>query len=185
MAHLLKTMNKEIAEHLDEEGQPRPGLGEMVIYYPRPGELRAGAGHYTAIVTRVNEDDTLDLVVVYDADDLVGQRHIPRRSPDGGLGWERIARKKRDDAAGWSERVRSLEEQVAMLTKVLLGGYEAPRESILQILDEHEDRLEAIAPTLSAARPEASKPKKPKQKQPKAAAKAAPKPPAIGLKRGK
>lgn len=134
-----------------------PKVSDTVIFYPRPGELRAGAGKHAAIVTAVNDDDTLDLVVIFDADDFIGQRRVPMRINGEGMGW---VKKPSPTAA--------LEDRIARLERQLLGDLVlADGDSILGILDEHEDRLTAVE---SAPKPVPAK--VPKQ----AKAKAKPKP---------
>lgn len=119
-----------------------PGPGQGVAYYPRPGELRAGKGVHAAIVTAANEDDgSLDLVVVYDADDFIGMRRVPRRTGNEGMGWVAMP-----GIAALTARVEALEAAVAKLGRQLFGAdlTLSDTDSILGIIDEHEDRIEAM-----------------------------------------
>jgi hypothetical protein len=162
--HLLSSVNRDAAEAIGRGGNESalPGVGELVIFYPRPGELRAGVGRHTALVTRSNEDDnSLDLVVVYDSDDLVGQRRVPKRSLDGGMGWETPRRRSSvlqvehevpgpatapEVVAALMRQVEALEKTVAGLQKTIFGEFEAPPEAFVEILSDHEDRLIKLEP---------------------------------------
>lgn len=148
MGHLLKTVNPEAAADIANETKPIPCIGETVIFFPRPGELRAGRGKHAAIVTAVNDDDTLDLVVVYDADDFIGQRRVARRSLDGGMGWEtRKVETAHSDPRlhDICNRVDALEKATETIRALVLGKLTMPNgESVLGILDEHEDRLDRL-----------------------------------------
>lgn len=195
MSHLLSTVNPEAAAAITERpiqtaapaedllsAQPvasaappvapepeqtsLPGVGDGVTYFPRPGELRAGKGLHAAIVTAVNpEDRTVDLVVVYDADDFVGMRRVPARLNREGMGWE--PKPAVNDA-----RIAALEAAVDRLSRQVLGSLVlSDGDSLLGILDEHEDRLTElepqVTPVVRAAAPVAAK-AKPKAKRKKA-----------------
>lgn len=167
MSHYLKTINEAAAQDAPVALKPDlPGISETVVFYPRPGELRAGRGRHAAIVTGTNEDGTLDLVVIYDADDFIGQRHVARRSLDGGMGWEPLPGKSMpkqmleatadgrlvpvpDNAAqfaGLVEENTKLRADLDALRKSIFGDFDAPTDSIVSILAEFEDKLDAGAP---------------------------------------
>jgi len=154
MAHLMKTINEDAAKDLSAP-EPLPGVGESVVFYPRPGELRAGRGKHAAIVTASNDDDqSLDLVVIYDADDFIGQRKVKRRSLDGGMGWEPMYATKTLPAAVLapdleainmlSKQIAELKATVVNLTSAVFGDFDVPKESLVDIMGEHEDRMQKI-----------------------------------------
>lgn len=157
MSHYLKTINEAAAQDAPPAPKPDlPGISETVVFYPRPGELRAGRGRHAAIVTGTNDDGTLDLVVIYDADDFIGQRHVARRSLDGGMGWEPLPMKV-DQASARTvfpppiddtdkKAIEELKTGLVELRKAIFGDFDAPPESIVSILAEFEDKLEAGAP---------------------------------------
>lgn len=170
---MTDTENQAAATPAAEVLTDRPTLGEPVVFHARPGELRRGNGRFSAIVTAVNEDDTVDLVVVFDADDFIGQRHVSPRSLDGGMGYTRLAYFKNaadvERLVGLVEvltgRVEALEAAVDRLTQQTFGDRELPEgESILGVLDEHEDRIQAAEKPKAPAKPK--KPKKPKAASP-------------------
>jgi hypothetical protein len=156
MGHLLKTVNPDAVAEIELQKRidvPLPKVSDTVIFFPRPGELRAGHGKHAAIVTAVHEEDkTLDLVVVYDADDLIGQRRVPRRNLDGGMGWESKSSSVaspndlqakldlfRSETSLENEGIRA---EISALRSIVFGRFQMPEgESIIGIVDEHEDRL--------------------------------------------
>lgn len=158
----------------DPKTLPLPGVGETVIFYPRPGELRPGRGKHAAIVTASNEeDDTLDLVVIFDYDDFVGQRRVKRRDLDGGMGWEprprfapfvNIPPHDTDTIARLYEELAKTNEKVAGIFQALFGSYEVPNEPLLEVIDNHEERLQKLEPNVSAAKKPEAKPKPAKGK---------------------
>lgn len=155
-----------------------PVIGEGVAYYPRTGELRAGKGVHAGIVTAVNpEDSTVDLVVVFDADDFIGIRRVPARQGNEGMGW---VMRGNAGVEALVPRVFELEAAVAKLQRQLLGDLSlADNDTILGIIDEHEDRMEALeAKAASAPVPAAVKAARKKAKtKTKAKARAASGPP--------
>ena len=162
MSHYLKTINEEAAVEPTAAAVDLPGIGETVIFFPRPGELRAGRGRHAAIVTGQNDDGTLDVVVIYDADDLVGCRRLARRSLDGGMGWEPVRQRQAEAAdpmvvSQLLDRVQQLTDRINALTHHVFGDYEIPKEPLLDVLDEHEQRLEAVEKAaIKAAKPAAA-----------------------------
>ena len=179
MAHLMKTINEDAARD-NVAVEPLPGVGESVVFYPRPGELRAGRGKHAAIVTASNEDDqSLDIVVVYDADDFIGQRRVKRRSLDGGMGWEPLPTNKTLPARQLVEatengglklveltgplekRIAALEANHTKTVALILGEFLPPKESLVEIMGEHEDRMQKIE---DAAKTKAKKATKTKGK---------------------
>ena len=173
MAHLMKTINEDAAKDLGAP-DPLPGVGESVVFYPRPGELRAGRGKHAAIVTASNdEDQSLDLVVVYDADDFIGQRKVKRRSLDGGMGWEPLPNRPQVTVNRAPQEIAELRELIDNATKRLdalhasvFGDFEVPSESLVEVMGEHEDRMQKIEDMVTppVTRAKAKKAAKPKGK---------------------
>lgn len=164
--HLLSTVNPEAAQEADSGRlvphhgsgggdllalRPTlvPKIGEVVAYHPRPGEFRRGRTEFPAMVLQRDEASrTLDLLIFYDRDDQHTMEGVPEW-PQGQmtLGWSRIDSALSDDprVPELEARLAALEELVATLKSALLGNLDMPEgESVLSILDEHEDRIGVV-----------------------------------------
>jgi hypothetical protein len=152
MSHFLKTINPQEADRIGAGGPDDfPSIGDTVIYFPRPGELRPGRGQHFAMVTGSNEQQqVLDLVVVFDCDDMIGQRNVPRRSLDGGAGWEprKVHRPAAPSSVEGIESLRStinmLEERIKEMNRTIFGDFELPTESVLAVINEHDERIASV-----------------------------------------
>lgn len=188
MGHLLSTLNPEAAEEADSgrlvphhpEWPLLPRVGQMVSYHPRPGEFRRGREEFPAIVLHAEpERGTLDLLVVYDRDDWHGMEGVPRWPADGStLGWTQAEPPRSDSARDprfddMLAKLDMLEGMIEALASRIFGKLEMPEgETLLGILDEHEDRVttletncpkaEAIEKKLATLRQEINAKAKPK-----------------------
>lgn len=118
MAHMLASVNPAAAEEIMHP-TPLPDIGETVVYIPRTGEVRAGKKRVPAIVMgRDLDNGLLDLVVIYDADDFLSVRRVPRHAGDD-RGWElpegRRATMFAVSANADDTRLRSIEVRIAAL----------------------------------------------------------------------
>ena len=80
MSVMLATTNPEAASEYQNRDTRRPYAGQSVVFHCRPGEGRAGKISAPAIVHSVFDDDHVDLVVIFDADDLGTRMKIPRKT---------------------------------------------------------------------------------------------------------
>lgn len=82
MGHLLATVNPEAAAAIrPEPNLPRlPRVGEVLKFYPRPGEGRGGRLEYAVHVTSVHSGGLVNGIVMYDAQDFRDVINIPPRS---------------------------------------------------------------------------------------------------------
>jgi hypothetical protein len=138
-----------------------PQVGEIVVFHPRPGEFRGGRSEFPALVMGENRrtPGAIDLLVFYDREDthlVEGAEECP--ADRSSMGWTRSSTgtlagsPERDALISLSSqlvmaqsRIEALEEQVQMVSRALFGGLEMPDgESVLGILDEHEDRISAV-----------------------------------------
>lgn len=151
MSTTLATVNPEAAARL-ADSRPLPGVGEWVIYYPRSGEVQRGRKRLPALVMAVDESNRLlELVIIRGANDVLEQDRIPERMGED-RGWERmaaIATGLPEDAPMTfnhaPQEVAALREGMDSLRNLILGGYEQPDKSVLELvdaLDERTDRLE-------------------------------------------
>lgn len=59
---------------------PKPRVSDSVLYVFRPGQVRAGQAEVAAIVTKVNADDTLELITFPTMSEMVHQSRVPAMS---------------------------------------------------------------------------------------------------------
>lgn len=81
MSTMLATTNPAaVAEIEGNKDRRKPYEGQVVIFHMRPGEGRGGRMQAPAIVTRVEDDDHVELLVLFAADDFISRWKIPRRT---------------------------------------------------------------------------------------------------------
>ena len=159
MGHLMKTVNPEAAERMEE--RPLPIIGEMVHYYCRPGERRRGRTHMPAIVVAIDADNRmLTLVVIWEAQDLGDQERVPERMGDD-RGWQRMPRPENVtvNIAPAIDGLRSeLLAEMSKLRDAIFGDYQVPKKSVLALIDDMDTIVEGLSPSKSA--PKAKGPRK-------------------------
>lgn len=81
MSVMLKTTNPEAAGAMEPDRDRRvPYVGQAVIYHARPGESRGGKSLAPAMVTRVEDDDHIEAMIIWAADDFITRWKIPRKT---------------------------------------------------------------------------------------------------------
>lgn len=81
MSVMLQTTNPEAAGAMDPARDRRvPYQGQTLVYHMRPGEGRGGKITAPGIVTRVEDDDHVELMIIHAADDFITRWKIPRKS---------------------------------------------------------------------------------------------------------
>ncbi|MFA6267671.1 MAG: hypothetical protein WC670_18385 [Pseudolabrys sp.] len=171
MSHLSSTMQNIAASEEPEAGPiepsmadppfaapagpvfvgPVPGLGETVIYHSH--EWRSGAREFAAIVTKVHRDDAgnpsglLDMVVVFDADDFMGQRGV--RPWVDSSGWTPVERS--------GDALAEIDKLSARMSEVVLGSYLPPAVSIMQQLVDLQARCAALEAAIATPVPAPAK----------------------------
>lgn len=140
--------------------RPMPEIGHPVVFYPRPGDGRAGRLKFPAtVMARDTAKRTLDIMVTYDRDDFVTLVRIPERAP-GEAGWEMIsALPDKATAFKVAELTRIVKEQSETLS--LLGEQAMALHKRLQYY-ENKDLRAAVADKKPKAekKPKAKKPRK-------------------------
>jgi|SRR5665213_160011 len=120
-----------------------PGIGTSVQFRLRGGEWRNGQNAFAAIVTKSNPDDgTVNLLVVFGADDFMEQQSVPQLVGDGDWGWSML---DSSAGAGIAKLRAEFKAFKAELAAVILGGWEIRKESIYDVLQEHDNRLSLLA----------------------------------------
>ena len=132
-----------------EKKSPLPDVGTSVRFRLRGGEWRNGQQDFAAIVIGHEPDRSgIRLVVVMGADDFMEQQNVPHRLADGDWGWEPVQ-------AAVSESLLDLEERFdafkAELAEVIFGQWPKGKESLYDVLQEHDNRLSILADGTPAA----------------------------------
>jgi hypothetical protein len=81
MSVMMRTVNPEATAEL-EAGRDRrlPHVAQMLLYHARPGEGRRGRLEAPAVCNAVLDEDHVDLTVIWEGDELVTWRNVPRRT---------------------------------------------------------------------------------------------------------
>jgi hypothetical protein len=81
MSVMLQTTNPEAVGAM-EPGRDRrvPYQGQVLVYHMRPGEGRGGKITAPAIVTRVEDDDHCEVMIIHAADDFITRWKVPRKT---------------------------------------------------------------------------------------------------------
>jgi hypothetical protein len=150
LGHLLSSINREASDHIQPipPRQPLPGVGETVIYTMRPGHGRGGRTRFPALVMG-EQGGKLILTVIIDAGDQVDESLVEEVGPGQEFHcWERVAPTALPGIHGTvsslHERIGDLEAQFKALQDVVLGEYDAPKVSIIHIMQDFETRLRAL-----------------------------------------
>ena len=81
MSTMLKTTNPEAVNEIDPNRDRRvPYVGQSLIFHMRSGEGRAGKMTAAAICTQVEDEDHVELLVIFAADDFITRWKIPRKT---------------------------------------------------------------------------------------------------------
>lgn len=107
MNHMLRTMNPEAADAIDQP-PPLPDVATMVVFIPRAGVSRMHRSEFPAIVLAGNDErQTLTLLVTMEAEDMIEETNVPFQSHhQTAFCWRHV----RGSAADLEARVTKLEE---------------------------------------------------------------------------
>lgn len=153
MSHLLATMNEEAAAEIKPASGPLPGIGCTVVFNCQLGYSRDGRTQLPAMVTRVRDDeDTLDLIVFYDAGDQNDEIRVPRTSTaNPHRSWDFPAEIVHRNLQDRINEPGGLRGAIAELDKAIFGEYTRPNVSIIDIMQVFETRIRDMQAALDAA----------------------------------
>lgn len=143
MGHFLSTVNPEAVDQIGTEAAQGPGVGSMVVYIPRPGEGRGRRHEFPALVMGENEDGTLDLLIVYDANDVTMRERIPLADPDHPFpAWTHV----RDAAPEQFEpsRLNKIRQDLDKLQHDVFSDYTEPKGGLISLMVDFEKQLRAV-----------------------------------------
>lgn len=79
MGHMLRTVNPEAADAIDNPAAP-PDVGTWVVFKGRAGFSRMRRTEFPALVLGSLEDGTVQLMVVMEPEDMMMEDRVPFRS---------------------------------------------------------------------------------------------------------
>lgn len=154
MGHLLATINPGAVDQIGGTPAALPGVSGWVVYIPRPGEGRGGRGEFPALVMSRNEQagtGTLDLLVVYDANDVIIRNGIPMTHPDHPFpAWRHPDHAKPEEFE--PSRLNKVRQDLDQLKEAVLGAYVEPEGGVVKYLVEFEDQLRAARKEITRLR---------------------------------
>jgi hypothetical protein len=103
--HYLSTTNPEAAAAIGQERSgDLPDIGDLVVYYPRPGEMPGGINRFPMLVMHVNHDGMVYGIAIAGINDERDVRAFRRsvENPAPAWDWPRQppSRQSHEDAAG-------------------------------------------------------------------------------------
>lgn len=144
MSHLLKSVNPEAVERIEDPAMDAPDIGTMVVYKPRAGIMRMGRTEFPAIVLGHDQDGHLDLFVLMEPEDMMMESHVRPQLNDEGHSWRYVdlpPAPEMDDIATLKETVAKQAAEIAELRKLLLGDYNPAKLSVYDLLAEFEAKV--------------------------------------------
>lgn len=152
MGHLLRSSNPEAADEIERQGnipaaRRLPDVGEIVIYHMRAGHGRQGRTRFPALVQMHGERGTLRLTVILEAAELKNETLVEEIGPgkDSHV-WERpdissLAEIFRGTMTALQTRMGELERENAALRDCVLGEFDVPKISLIDIIAKLEARV--------------------------------------------
>lgn len=140
MSHYLRTVNEGAAAAIQPAAKslPLPPIGAAVMYTMRPGHGRNGRTKFPALVQAHRDGRQLDLTVIIDAGDFSDETFVAEAGPGAEQHcWEASAPVGGADPA----ELAALRAEIAELRHIMLGDYEAPSISFIDVLVEFETKL--------------------------------------------
>jgi hypothetical protein len=142
MSTLLRTHNPDAVDDNAEYDRRRPYVSQSVVFWPRPGEGRSGRFQTAAIVTDIHDDDHVSLLIIWDADDFIQRRNVPRKTEQNNVNaWtfnehdEIHYHPEQKSLLSWNDidaavkRIQSLEEEVVTLRNSIVQLKRKPRDA--------------------------------------------------------
>jgi hypothetical protein len=154
MSVLMETTNPAAVDQV--KPATSPGVGGNVVFIPRPGEQRQGRLEFPAMVLFKHDDLTLDLLVVYGADDVGERMRIRYYTEDEPFHcWRHVegAEPEQFEPSRLNkirQDVTELQEQFTSLKKLVFGDWNEPPKPMIEYLVEFEAKLKELRKASSA-----------------------------------
>ena len=146
MSMLLASKNPEAAENFGKAPAGTPGIGEWVVFHPRPGERRQGRTAFPALVMWQYEDGALDLLIVYDANDVIMRNRIRKATDAEPFNVYALVDHKREVEPFEPSRLNAMTRDLAWLRMKFMGPHDnefvlPDGMSIMAVLDGFGRRI--------------------------------------------
>lgn len=150
MSHLMETMQRMADKDPQILRIRKIPVGTIVLYSGRSGAMRQGRVQFPAVVLHQHPDDgSLDLIVMFEAEDIIWEQRVGQKSETQPAHcWEIIPRIDVDDPDEEEDHVRGLIRELRSdtqdLKRQMYGEYEAPPKSMIEYLDDFDQRLKKL-----------------------------------------
>jgi hypothetical protein len=189
--HYLATTNPEAAAAIGQERSgDLPDIGDLVVYYPRPGEMPGGINRFPMLVMHVNHDGMVYGIAIAGINDERDVRAFRRSTENPAPAWDwphqerrQEPRQERDGGLSDANLLNTLDEMVNELAEDMrqfrnkldevikelnkLEGNTARRldrlEQELGLADQPKPQREASPPARAAHKPAAKSKRKSKR----------------------
>lgn len=155
MGHLLNSINPDAAEQMNQgtaelPDAPRPGM--VVEYTMRVGHGRMGRTKFPAFVMGASRHGRgVDLLVFIDAGEMTDEQMVEKAAPGNETHcWDWLdngaaaVRGMRGTITALHQRIGEAEDRLKAIEGVVLGDFDAPKVSIIHIMQDFENRLRAL-----------------------------------------
>lgn len=151
MGHMLRSVNSEAADQIEQDRAPlgTPGIAEWVVFHPRPGERRMSRTSFPALVMWQHKDGRLDLLIVYDANDVVLRQGVRKATDAEPTNAWSLTDVTREVEPFEPSRLNAMTRETAFIRAFLMGPHDnefvLPQgESIMSVLDGFGRRITAL-----------------------------------------
>jgi hypothetical protein len=160
LSHYLATENPSAAAQIGHEHDPMPGVGQMVLYRPRPTDVKRGRTVLPAMVLWGDPDNrTLELFVISDANDQINQERVPESMGEHERGWVRMPATEATGASDGAE-VAALRAELEALREQVFGTNEMDDGALADAVMEFDARIAKLEKLAVKRKP--GRPAKPK-----------------------
>jgi hypothetical protein len=150
MSHLMESTRRMAENDPAIVKIRRVPVGNRVVYHGRMGSMRQGRTEFPAIVLKQHEDDgSLDLIVEYEAEDRIWEQRVkPYSEAQPGHCYTHVEPIDPDPEAEFADeterRFEVIKALVRELKQQMYGDYEAPDKSMIEYLDDFDQRLKKV-----------------------------------------
>ena len=148
MSVLMETVNPAAVDRV--KGPTAPGVGSNVVFIPRPGEQRMGRQEFGAMVMFKHDDLTLDLLVIYGADDVSEKLRIRLYHEDEPFNcWKHVEGAEPEEFEPsrlnkMRHEVDELEQKMNNLRQLVFGDWNEPGKPLIEYLVDFEEKLKDL-----------------------------------------
>jgi hypothetical protein len=147
--HYLSTTNPEAAAAIGQERSgDLPDIGDLVVYYPRPGEMPGGIDRFPMLVMHVNHDGMVYGIAIAGINDERDVRAFRRSVESPAPAWDWPHQERRQEPRQGQEDVVTAREltQVTDEYNEALNEYRAKLDEVIRQSNDLERRLDQRPP---------------------------------------